>query len=48
MGEALAGLSPADHYRLREAVDAGVCARSSRPDGSVRLPARTLVAAAGA
>ena len=34
MGEALAGLSPADHYRLRDAVDAGLRAASSQPDGS--------------
>jgi SAM-dependent methyltransferase len=40
-------LSPADHYKLRDAVDAELAAYA-QPDGSVRLPARTLVAAASA
>jgi SAM-dependent methyltransferase len=40
-------LSPADHYRLRDAVDAELAA-FVQPDRSVRLPARTLVAAASA
>jgi len=42
-----AGLSPADHYRLRDAVDLELAA-FAQPDGSLRLPARTLVAAASA
>jgi SAM-dependent methyltransferase len=42
-----ASLSPADHYRLRDAVDAELAAYAE-PDGSLRLPARTLVAAASA
>jgi SAM-dependent methyltransferase len=42
-----AGLAPADHYALRDAVDAAL-AEYVQPDGSVRIPARTLVAAAGA
>lgn len=42
-----AGLSPADHYRLRDAVDAEL-AQYAQPDGTLRLPARTLVAAASA
>jgi SAM-dependent methyltransferase len=40
-------LSPADHYKLRDAVDAGY-AEYVRDDGSLRLPARALVAAASA
>jgi SAM-dependent methyltransferase len=47
MREAISPLAPADHYRLREAVDAAY-APYVRPDGSVRLPARALVAAASA
>ena len=42
-----ARLSPADHYRLRDAVDAELAAYA-QPDGGLRLPARTLVAAASA
>ena len=42
-----ARLSPADHYRLRDAVDAELAAYA-QADGSLRLPARTLVAAASA
>lgn len=40
-------LEPAEHYRFRDAVDAAY-APYVQPDGSVRLPARTLVAAASA
>jgi SAM-dependent methyltransferase len=47
LGEAVRSLSPADHYRLRDAVDASLD-RFGQPDGSVRIPARTLVAAASA
>lgn len=43
----LAGLSPAEHYRLRDAVD-GSLAQFELADGSLRIPARTLVASAGA
>lgn len=42
-----AELSPAQHYELRDAIDAEL-AQFTQPDGSVRIPARTLVAAAGA
>lgn len=42
-----AGLSPAEHYRLRDAVDAELAA-FAQPDGTLRVPARTLVAAASA
>ena len=41
------GLAPADHYSLRDLVDAGY-APYVREDGSVQLPARALVAAAAA
>ncbi len=41
------GLAPADHYSLRDLVDEGY-APYVREDGSVELPARALVAAAGA
>jgi SAM-dependent methyltransferase len=41
------GLSPADHYALRDAVDAAY-APYVRDDGSLAIPARALVAAAGA
>jgi SAM-dependent methyltransferase len=44
---ALQGLSPADHFRLREAVD-GALAPFVGPDGSVALPGLSLVAAAEA
>jgi SAM-dependent methyltransferase len=43
----VAGLSPADHYALRDAVDAAY-AEFVRDDGSVAIPGRTLVAAASA
>jgi SAM-dependent methyltransferase len=41
------GLNPADHYALRDAIDAAY-APFVGPDGSVSIPARTLVAAASA
>jgi hypothetical protein len=41
------GLAPAEHYSLRDLVDAGY-APYVRDDGSVALPARVLVAAAAA
>jgi SAM-dependent methyltransferase len=47
LATAVRALAPAEHYRLRDAVDAGYAAYV-RPDGSVRLPARALVAAASA
>jgi SAM-dependent methyltransferase len=40
-------LEPAEHYKLRDAVDAAY-APYVRDDGSVELPARALMAAAGA
>ncbi len=43
--EALDGLSPADHTRVRDALDAGL-EPYLQPDGSVALPARTWVATA--
>jgi SAM-dependent methyltransferase len=43
----VAGLAPAEHYALRDAVDAAY-AEFVRPDGSVAIPGRTLVAAASA
>lgn len=46
-GEAIRALAPAQHYALRDAVDAGY-APYVRDDGSLRLPARVLVAAATA
>jgi SAM-dependent methyltransferase len=46
-GDVVAGLSPAEHYKLRDAVDAGYAAYV-RDDGSILLPGRTLVAAATA
>lgn len=42
-----AKLSPAEHYALRDAVDAELAA-FAQPDGSLRIPARALVAAASA
>lgn len=42
-----ARLSPAEHYELRDAVDTALEA-FAQPDGSLRIPARALVAAAGA
>ena len=47
MAEAVRGLPPAEHYKLRDAVDAGY-AEFVRDDGSLLLPARALVAAATA
>jgi SAM-dependent methyltransferase len=47
MREVIAPLAPADHYRLRDSVDAAY-APYVQADGSVRLPARALVAAASA
>jgi SAM-dependent methyltransferase len=44
---AVEGLSPAEHYALRDAVDAGY-APYVRDDGTVEIPARALVAAASA
>jgi SAM-dependent methyltransferase len=43
--EALGALSPADHTRMRDALDAGL-EPYRQPDGSVALPARTWVATA--
>lgn len=43
----LGGFTPAEHYAVRDAVDAAY-ARFVQDDGSLRVPARTLVAAAGA
>ncbi len=43
----VAELAPADHYRLRDAVDSDL-ERYALPDGTLRIPARTLVASAGA
>src|SRR3954469_2929222 len=43
----VAGLAPAEHYKLRDAVDAAY-APYVREDGSVDIPARALMAAAGA
>ncbi len=43
----VAELSPADHYRLRDAVDADL-EQYAEPDGSLRIPARTLVISATA
>jgi SAM-dependent methyltransferase len=45
--EQVRGLAPAEHYKLRDAVDAGY-AGYVRDDGSLLLPARALVAAATA
>jgi SAM-dependent methyltransferase len=47
MAEEVPRLAPADHYRLREAWDAAY-APYAQADGTLRLPARTLVAAASA
>jgi SAM-dependent methyltransferase len=46
-GDLVRGLAPADHYKLRDAVDAGYAAYV-RDDGSISLPGRALVAAATA
>lgn len=43
----VADLSPSDHYRLRDAVDADL-EPYAQPDGSLRIPARTLVVSATA
>ena len=43
----VAGLSPAEHYELRDAVDAAY-AEFVTADASVAIPGRTLVAAASA
>ena len=45
--ELVRGLAPAEHYQLRDLVDAGY-SPYVRDDGSVQLPARALVAAAAA
>ncbi len=45
--ELVAGLSPADHYRVRDAVD-GALAPWVRSDGTLAIPARTLVVSATA
>jgi SAM-dependent methyltransferase len=47
LSETVGKLAPAEHYNLRDAVDAGY-AGYVREDGSLRLPARVLVAAATA
>ncbi len=43
----VSGLDPAEHYKLRDAFDAAY-APYMRDDGSVEIPARALMAAAGA
>ncbi len=43
----VSGLDPAEHYKLRDAFDAAY-APYVRDDGSVEIPARALMAAAGA
>jgi SAM-dependent methyltransferase len=45
--EIVRGLAPAEHYQLRDLVDAGY-SPYVRDDGSVEVPARALVAAAAA
>lgn len=45
--KAVAALSPAEHYKLRDAFDAGY-QEFVQDDGSVSIPARALVAAASA
>ena len=47
LASAVRGLAPAEHYKLRDAVDAGY-QPYVRDDGSLLLPARALVAAATA
>ncbi|MCU0259342.1 MAG: methyltransferase domain-containing protein [Solirubrobacteraceae bacterium] len=47
LGEALGRLSPAEHYALRDAVDAGYAAYTDA-DGRLTLPACSLVASADA
>jgi nicotinamidase-related amidase len=45
--ELVRGLAPAEHYELRDLVDAGY-SPYVRDDGTLELPARALVAAAAA
>ena len=45
--EAVRGMAPAEHYALRDLVDAGY-SPYVRDDGSLEVPARALVAAAAA
>jgi SAM-dependent methyltransferase len=45
--ELVRGLAPADHYRLRDLIDAGY-SEYVRDDGTLEAPARALVAAAAA
>jgi SAM-dependent methyltransferase len=45
--DVVSALAPADHYKLRDAVDAGYAAYV-REDGSLHMPGRALVAAATA
>jgi SAM-dependent methyltransferase len=45
--ELVRGLAPAEHYQLRDLVDAGY-SRYVRDDGMLEAPARALVAAAAA
>jgi len=47
LAEQLKGLAPADHFKLRDAVDAGYAPYAGE-DGRVRLPARVLIASAEA
>jgi hypothetical protein len=47
VGDAIQTLSPADHYKLRDLVDAGY-APYVQDDGSLKLPGLALVAAATA
>jgi hypothetical protein len=47
VGDAMLKLSPADHYTLRDLVDAGY-APYVQDDGSLKLPGLVLVAAATA
>jgi hypothetical protein len=47
LASAVRDLAPAEHYKLRDTVDAGY-AEFVRDDGSLLLPARVLVAAAAA
>jgi SAM-dependent methyltransferase len=47
MAKLVAGLSPAEHYAVRDAVDAAY-AEFVQPDRSLAIPGRTLVAAASA
>jgi hypothetical protein len=42
------GLAPAEHYKLRDLVDAGYAPYVRDDDGTLELPARALVAAASA